>query len=341
MSTPPVMSGAIPAEGPHAVLLAIERRATSGVLRFEAPGVPAESIRLVRGAADPDDEAARAALERFLLLTRGTYEVHQRLPALPVSRGDEEAREGRLGVHGVNDLLQYCEAAGLTGALFVTSDERYADFLYDAGELVAVRVFGDGGEDVHHALAWEDGGFRIEAWNEMPALPMPSGEQPLDPIDVGGPAADAESEKLLKVVEVTLSSLLDDRAPPPPEAAPAPADESAPPRRSATKPPRTDATVRVIYLGPPGAARRTKTPPPIPRPARPAADREKTEPNAVRSDPTIETHAAPVTQGPREPTAARPRTQSFFGEAGLVATATLALSAALFLAAIAYPFVLE
>jgi hypothetical protein len=343
MSSPPVMSGAIPSDGPAAVLRAVERRATTGSLTYSSTTGEPETIALVRGEPKVDDDASRAALERFLVLAEGTFEVHQRLPPLPVSRGDEEAREGRLGVHGVTDLLQYCDRVGLTGALFITSDDHHADFLYDGGELVAVRVFGEDDGEVQDALAWEDGGFRIEAWIEMPVLPAPSATGSADAADLGSHVVDAESVKLLKVVEVTLSSLLDDRADPAPPPVPAPVRA-----RPDTRPPRADATVRVIYLGPPGAARRTKTPPPLSSalsappaaPVPPPIDRAKTEPDAARSDPTLLTDGPPFTPAPdRAPS--RPKTQSYFREAGPFAVVAFALSAALFLAAIAYPFVLE
>ncbi len=330
MSSPPVMSGTIPSDGPAAVLRSIELRATSGVLRFSGPRGAGGEIALRRGEVVEDDDASRSTLERFLDLGAGRFEVIQRLPPLPITRGDEDAREGRLGVHAVVDLLQYCDAAGLTGALFVTSEDRHADFLYDAGELVAVRVFGDSDADVQTALGWEEGNFRIEAWTSMPALPQPSAEEPIELEDLGAVAVDADSEQLLKVVEVTLSSLLEERAtrpPPVPEPARARAD---------TRPPRSDATVRVIYLGPPGAARRTKTSPSL---SRPELDRAKTEPD-LPSEVTLLTRERPFTPATAA-FARRPRTASYFGEAGVVASVALALSTLLFLAAIAYPFVLE
>ncbi|MBC7171417.1 MAG: hypothetical protein H5U40_03275, partial [Polyangiaceae bacterium] len=189
-----------------------------------------------------------------------------------------------------------------------------------------------------------EGRFRVEAWLELPALPVPSAEPRVEPPTIDpSPVLDAETEKLLKVVEVTLSSLLAESVSPPPLPPPPPAPPSRaarPSSRIEAPSSRADATVRVIYLGSPGPERRTKTPAPVSVDVLPEPERAKNEVDAPRSDPTIPTEAQPSFTRPPATGSAAKKSELYFRQAGLLATVALAVSAALFLAAIAYPFVL-
>jgi hypothetical protein len=361
MSAPPCLEGTIPPEGPTAVLREIERRCTTGVLRFVAESGSGE-LAFIRGQLSEAQPGGQELVETWLSLAAGRFELFQRLPALPVSRGDEARREGRLGVHRPADLMNYCEHAGLTGGLFLSQGSRLADFLYDAGELAAVRLFGDEDGEVQQVLAWEEGEFRVEAWSEVPPLPeleeAAPGADELSSLP-GAPRTPA-GEALLKVVEVTLSSLLDERAPIP-KGPPHGEEKGAVDRMAERRAARADATVRVIYLGPPSAGGRSSLPPPpaVPEASEPSsvevldsaslmmAEVEAEAPARkvkapLSGDPTIRTRRPPVSLVSDSTSSGEiSHGSAFFREAGPVWTAALAISAILFLAAIAHPFLVK
>jgi hypothetical protein len=262
--TGPAMSGAIGEGGVLQILVDIEKRRTTGVLHFKAEDVEGE-LELVAGqpAVDQKELAdGRDPVEVFLGLREGTYEVFQRLPILPVSKGDAKHREGSLNVHVPADVMNYCERAGLTGTLVFENEGRAALAIYDRGELTAIRVDGSDDAALHDVFSWEDGTFRIEAHSEPPPLPVDLGELEEieeDPTEreptIRWQRKSAEPGQFLRVVEVALTSIIDERekrrspsrtGPPMP---PQPAS-----RRPESLPPAGDkrpARVKVIYLGAP------------------------------------------------------------------------------------------
>ncbi len=165
MALEPVLAGSIPEDGIVGLLTEIEACRTTGVLRFESGDVCGE-VRLVLGqisADQPERDDGQDAIELLLELRQGRFEVFQRLPPLPVSRGDEARKEGSLEVHIPADLMNYCERAGLTGVLALVHEEelRRAEILYDRGELTGIRL--DGLEELNDVFGWESGAFRIES----------------------------------------------------------------------------------------------------------------------------------------------------------------------------------
>lgn len=283
MALEPVLAGAIPDDGVVGLLAEIEAFRTTGVLRFESGEVRGE-VRLVLGqisADQPDRDDGQDPIDLLLALRGGRFEVFQRLPPLPVSRGNEARKEGSLEVHVPADLMNYCERAGLTGLLALEDEDkaRRAEILYDKGELTGIRL--DGLDELNEVFGWESGAFRIESMAravdfdaELEELAQtPEAAKDTDEDDAFDnaptlrpepPPADSTGKHFLRVVEVTLSEILKEReerrpatrtSPPlPPMAAPRkhptlrpPTPENAPPERKERK----DQTVRVVYLGGP------------------------------------------------------------------------------------------
>ncbi|MBW2461480.1 MAG: DUF4388 domain-containing protein [Deltaproteobacteria bacterium] len=167
-----VLQGEITGEGVFSLLAEIEERRTSGVLRFESAELSGD-VHMVAGqfAVDqPELADGRDVVEVLLELREGTYELVQKLPSLPVSHGTQSAREGSLDVHVPADLMNYCEAAGLTGLLHLERDGRTAEAIYDRGELTDIRVDGTADEDLHDVFGWTDGQFKITAHSIPPTL---------------------------------------------------------------------------------------------------------------------------------------------------------------------------
>jgi hypothetical protein len=259
-----VLAGEISAEGIVARLREIEGMRTTGVVVFE-DGQQKREVLLVAGQVAGEQLSGPDGLdpvERLLSLRKGRFEVFQRLPVLPVSSGDAARRTGSLGVHVPADLMNYCERAGLTGVLTLDSEGRAAEMLYDGGELLGIRVDGAVEDDIGEVFSWDEGTFVVEALASLPDLGVELVPEPALPPQAasGGP--------LLRVVEVTLASILEQResrrpgshtGPPIPVLAAARASLVEPvaafPPEEVTipvvskRPERTDATVRVIYLG--------------------------------------------------------------------------------------------
>jgi hypothetical protein len=267
----PVLSGDITAEGVLPLLATIEKRRTSGVLRFESSSGSGEVVLVAGQLAEEQPEIGTGddPVEVLLGLTDGTYIVEQRLPMLPVSKGDDHHREGSLSVHVPADLMNYCERAGLTGILGLERDDRKAEIVYDRGELIAIRVDGSADDDLHDVFSWEDGTFSIGAFSEAPPIQVDLAE--LEPFEEDDPSEREPTMKLrrrredgasfLKVVEVALSTILEERekrrsptrtSPPLPPPMSTRRPESVPPRADSR--PRKDPTVKVIYLGEPDEA---------------------------------------------------------------------------------------
>lgn len=262
------MSGEVPVEGMLDVLRQIEERRISGRLRFTAKNEKGQGetgeVELVAGqlalSQDPLPDGTDP-VERLLVLRGGIFVVHQRLPPLAVSQGDEQNKRGSLAVHAPSDLMTYCENAGLTGTLRLINSGSLVDMIYEAGELLGIRVDGQDNADLSHVFSWEDGRFEIGVGRDVRSL-MP-GAPPEDPSDrepttqFVRPGANDTGQHFLKVLEVALTDIVDRReraqhkgrgqqsSAPQPSVRPRP-PTLAPPRE---RKPRRDATVRVVILG--------------------------------------------------------------------------------------------
>lgn len=234
MTTGTRVRGAIPAEGALALLRSFEVDRASGRLHYEGGDVSGE-VWLV-GGSPLDDEAQLEAMERLLQLEVGEYRFTPALPPLPMSRGDDRTREGRLGVHAVADLMSYCEECSLTGSLSVRRREREARLGYVRGELVDIRVDGKERDDLFAVFEWEAGEFRIELAEAEAA----AGEdwsiraEELRPESAAPPSVEVSLEQIVEEGRTRRPSTL-----PPPKV-------GAGERKT-----RPDATVRIVYLGAP------------------------------------------------------------------------------------------
>ena len=262
------MSGEVPLEGMLDVLRQIEERRISGRLRFTAKNEKGQGetgeVELVAGqlalSQDPLPDGTDP-VERLLVLRGGIFVVHQRLPPLAVSQGDEQNKRGSLAVHAPSDLMTYCEGAGLTGTLRLINSGSLVDMIYEAGELLGIRVDGHENADLSHVFSWEDGRFEIGVGRDVRSL-MP-GAPPEDPSDrepttqFVRPGVNDTGQHFLKVLEIALTDIVDSReraqhkgrgqqsSVPKPSVRPRP-PTLAPPRE---RKPRRDATVRVVILG--------------------------------------------------------------------------------------------
>lgn len=262
------MSGEIPTEGMLDVLRQIEERRISGRLRFTAKNERGQGetgeVELVAGqlalSQDPLPDGTDP-VERLLVLRGGIFVVHQRLPPLPVAQGDDQNKKGSLAVHAPSDLMTYCEQAGLTGTLRLINAGSLVDMIYEAGELLGIRVDGQENADLSHVFSWEDGRFEIGVGRDVRSL-VPGGV-PEDPSDrepttqFVRPNANDTGRHFLKVLEVALTDIVDRReraqhkgrgqtsVAPKPSVRPRPPSVAPPRERKA----RRDATVRVVILG--------------------------------------------------------------------------------------------
>lgn len=262
----PVLRGEITRDGMLGIIQEVERLRTTGVLLFESGEVRGE-VDLIAGqiAVDQRDMAdGRDPVETLLELRSGTYEVYQRLPPLPVSKGDDLTRTGSLAVHVPADLMNYCEHAGMTGALVFENQGRSAEIVYHAGNLVAIRIEGEDEQDLHEVFGWEEGTFQIRAQSQRPPV-LPEAPEAAPP-----PAAAPKAPKVreetgqhfLRSVEVALVQIVEEREkrrsptrtgpqlPPQRRARPPtlPGIEPVPEPRTKPAKRRREPTVQVIYL---------------------------------------------------------------------------------------------
>lgn len=262
-----MLAGGIPPSGIVEKLATIEAMRTTGVLRWRGSTTGEVVLTCGQIAADqPDRDDGADPVELLLAERQGSFEIFQRLPALPVSKGDASHRRGSLEVHVAADLMNYCEAAGLTGLLVLEHDGMRVEIGYDKGELSDIRL--DGLAELNDVFGWEDGSFGVFALAHLPDLAEDLDEAvttelirpdlaELTEVPETG-QADATGKQLLRVVEVTLAEILrerEERRPatrtsPPRPAPPAPAKHpTLPPQRAPSPPPsRREPTVRVIYL---------------------------------------------------------------------------------------------
>jgi hypothetical protein len=269
------MSGEIPEGGILDVLREIESRRITGRIVFSSPSdalkgeveIAAGQIALdqtpMKDGADP--------VEVLLKMRGGHYVVHQRLPPLAVTHGDDDHRSGSLEIHVPADLMNYCEQGGLTGTLSFRRQQQHAELVYEAGELLAIRLDGQDDADLSDVFAWPDGMFDIVVGQNVRALvpsepPQPAAPPPAedDPRDrepttqfVRPRKPDETGKSFLKVFEVALKDVVATR-----EKA-RPAKRTSPPRTPApsVRPPapampkiaphaprRREQTVRIVYL---------------------------------------------------------------------------------------------
>ncbi len=163
MASEPVLSGEIPSDGILEVLRELELRRITGKIRFVV-GEESGEVELVLGqlAMDQDPLPNGAdPVEALLQARAGLYTVHAILPPLPISHGDGSERHGSLSVHVPSDLMTYCEQAGLTGVLELRNEGRVAEMVYEAGELLCIRLDGREETDLDAVFAWDAGNFRV------------------------------------------------------------------------------------------------------------------------------------------------------------------------------------
>ncbi|MFK7986255.1 MAG: hypothetical protein AB8I08_09500 [Sandaracinaceae bacterium] len=265
MARPPVLSGEIPIGGAIELLREVELQSITGVLRFESPDASGEVVLFGGEIAveQPHADPGHDPVDELLAVESGTYEVHQRLPPLPVSRGDDYEKRGSLAVHVPADLLNYCEMAGLSGVLELTHEGQQAKATYSRGELLAIELDGEDA-DLSVVFAWERGRFRVRLDAEAAArVEEATREAPPEVPEEqawSAPQKGESTRQFLRVVEMALADVTHESEkarspsrtspplPPPPKARPRPPSIPAPPRRR-----RDDQTVRLIFLSGDGA----------------------------------------------------------------------------------------
>lgn len=262
------MSGEIPDGGMLDVLREIETRRITGRLRFTASGKTGD-VAIVAGQIALDQEPMEDGtdpVEYVLKARSGHYVVHQRLPTLPVSHGDDEHRNGSLAVHVPADLMNYCEQSGVTGTLKLVRQGNLAELVYDAGELLAIRLDGKEDADLSAVFAWEDGSFDIAVGKDVTALVPASTPPPADAEDSTErepttqfvrPRHEDTGQHFLKVVEVALKDVVATRERVRPKArtspprVPVPSVRPPPVAMPKITPPtrrQREHTVRIAYL---------------------------------------------------------------------------------------------
>ena len=275
------MSGEIPVDGVIDVLREIESKRITGRIRFTA-GTEAGEVELVGGQIALDQDPlpdGSDPVEALLSLRSGLYAVHQRLPVLPVSHGDDHRRAGSLAVHVPADLMNYCEQAGLTGTLTLKNAGQLVEAVYEAGELLALRIDGREDAELAHVFAWDEGSFEIRTGKDEdvrslvptldddPAVPEEdsTAREPTTQF-VRPKRRDESGRQFLKVLEIALTDIVDKRekARPPTRTGPQQTARRStrprPPSVPAPRMPRKDATVRVVYLsGDPAEMRPSST----------------------------------------------------------------------------------
>jgi hypothetical protein len=317
MASEPLLSGEIPKDGILDVLREIESRRITGRIRFVV-GEESGEVELVGGQLAMDQDPlpdGSDPVEALLKARAGLYAVHAVLPPLPVSQGDEQERRGSLAVHVPADLMTYCEQAGLTGVLQMVNAGRVVEVLYEAGEMLGIRLDGREDADLGEVFAWDQGSFRIRAHSEsdvrsrLPA-PDPQGEpappdEPEDPADReptvrfarpepdGGPTRryahakvyegkgrDETGKHFLRMVEMALTDVVSVR-----EKARASVRSAPPPKtRPSVRPPaaqpvkpKKDTTVRIVWVGGEPSVEQA-VPEPVRAPSRQPAPEPEREP---------------------------------------------------------------
>jgi len=258
------MSGEIPDGGMLDVLREIETRRITGRLRFSAGGQTGD-VAIVAGQIALDQEPmpdGTDPVEVVLKARKGHYVVHQRLPTLPISHGDDDHRNGSLAVHVPADLMNYCEQSGVTGTLKLNHDGTLAELVYDAGELLAIKLDGEEDADLSAIFAWDEGSFAIAVGKDVKALvpmslraPEPEDSTEREPTMQFVRPRESTGQHFLKVFEVALTDVVETRERVRPRARTSPPMPAAPsirppPTMPKISPPRRprEHTVRIAYL---------------------------------------------------------------------------------------------
>lgn len=259
-----LLEGLIPPDGIVARLVEIEETCTTGVLRYQGPSGQKGEVVLFRGQIAADQPRGDAEIEELLTLKGGHFVLEQELPPLPVSGGDDVHREGSLNIHAPADLMRYCEDAGLTGVLTLERDDASAEARYVRGALEDVQVREL--NTLEEVFGWDTGKFRIDAdvrAEDPPALSPPAPAEP-------APGEPSSGELFLRVVEVTLAAVMEDREalrPPTVQRKVEPTlttrhrSVPAPPLPAAERDP-SEHTVKIIFLSDGGDEKKKKTPAP-------------------------------------------------------------------------------
>lgn len=261
MSLEPALSGEIPLDGIIEVLRDIESKRITGRLRYTVSGESGE-VELVSGQLALDQDSlpdGSDPVERLLALRAGIFVVHQRLPPLAVSQGDDEQKKGSLAVHAPSDLMTYCETAGLTGTLKLVREGRIVEMVYESGELLAIRVDGQENADLSHVFSWDDGRFEIKVGRDVRSLVPDFHQTEEDPSErepttqFVRPRHEDTGKHFLKVFEVALTDIVEHRAkathkgkgttPPP-----VPTARPRPPTVKPPAPKKREPTVRIVYF---------------------------------------------------------------------------------------------
>jgi hypothetical protein len=289
MASEPVLSGEIPQGGVLDILREIEGRRITGKIRFVV-GAETGEVELVAGqiAMDQDPLPNGAdPVEALLGARSGIYAVHAVLPQLPVSQGNDHERRGSLAVHVPADLMTYCEHAGLTGVLEMRNEGRVVEVLYEAGEMLGIRLDGREEANLDQVFAWDQGAFRVLARTEddvrsrlpppMTTSEPPPPPEPDDPsereptvryaralpqvpdggatsryakVDASGKGREDTGRNFLRVIEMALTDVVSVREKARASVRSAPPPKARPSARPPARPTRQkDTTVRIVWVG--------------------------------------------------------------------------------------------
>lgn len=203
----------------------VELLAELGRLRFtgllEAHDGPKRWELKYRGGDVVTAESTEAgdAVETLTELTKGRFRLSQQLLLPGGEVIHRRLAEGDLGTRGALELFKACEAGGLSGALRLLSDGRFAELQFDAGSPTSITLDGHQDVQVQELFGWTSGYWAILARPAFDPTPRPE--------DSG--------VAFLREVAVALSDLLE----------PLPAEARVETHRS-TGP--EESSVRVIYL---------------------------------------------------------------------------------------------
>lgn len=249
-----MLKGSLEAQPPTELLVNIEQQRTSGELHFESAG-DAGVVTLIAGMLaeeQPRTDQGADPVDLLLSASAGTFQLFQKLRPLPGAHGSDSLKTGALSQHPPAELMNYCEEGGLTGSLLLTREHKRAEIHYRAGELEVIRVDGSDEGDLHDVFAWTDGAFTVRLGSSDPGETAHGARQP------AAPGTDPEQAEVgfLNVVEVALTSILDQRDKQRPKAHSVPPMPAAPKVRQSVsgshpslQPPKREPTVKVIYLG--------------------------------------------------------------------------------------------
>lgn len=237
--TPPPI-GNLEQHAPSSLLAAIERMRFTGELRFTV-GQKTHSVDVRGGVASDDAEHARA-MEIFLAAVSGPYELREQLPVLPSGvRKNALCVGGSLTDTSPSELLNFCEAIGLTGKLSLDSEGRECLARYVKGELVSLMVDGQDDGALDAVFAWRAGSYQIQQRNAF---------------DEEGPSSITDLRPALGTIEVALSEILarsskNKSASAPTNSSAQPASKPKPKTIPPTGgPPSPDQSVKIIFRAP-------------------------------------------------------------------------------------------